>query len=122
MYISSLYFVNKFANYMTANPIQHEGLTMLLDNNAVAKIARLARIAVSEEEKTHFAKEISGILQWVEQLSEVNTDGVPLMTSVSNIKLPLRADVVTDGNQVDAVIKNAPESDYGCFVVPKVVE
>lgn len=95
---------------------------MLLDNNAVAKIARLARIAVSEEDKTHFAKEISGILQWVEQLSEVNTDGVPLMTSVSNIKLPLRADVVTDGNQVDAILKNAPDSDYGCFVVPKVME
>ncbi|MEQ1704771.1 MAG: Asp-tRNA(Asn)/Glu-tRNA(Gln) amidotransferase subunit GatC [Rickettsiales bacterium] len=95
---------------------------MLLDNNAVAKIARLARIAVSEEEKIHFAKEISGILQWVEQLSEVNTDGVPLMTSVSNVKLPLRADMVTDGNQVDAIIKNAPESDYGCFVVPKVME
>ncbi len=95
---------------------------MLLDNNAVAKIARLARIAVNEEDKTHFAKEISGILQWVEQLSEVNTDGVPLMTSVSNIKLPLRADVVTDGNQVDAILKNAPDSDYGCFVVPKVME
>lgn len=95
---------------------------MLLDNNAVAKIARLARIAVNEEDKTHFAKEISGILQWVEQLSEVNTDGVPLMTSVSNIKLQLRADIVTDGNQVDAILKNAPDSDYGCFVVPKVME
>ncbi len=95
---------------------------MSLDSKAVAKIARLARIAVSEEEKAHFAKEISGILQWVEQLSEVNTDGVPLMTSVSQVKLPLRADAVTDGNQVDAILKNAPESDYGCFVVPKVME
>jgi aspartyl-tRNA(Asn)/glutamyl-tRNA(Gln) amidotransferase subunit C len=95
---------------------------MSLDSQAVAKIARLARIAVSEEEKTHFASEISGILQWVEQLSEVNTDGVPLMTSVSQVKLPLRKDIVTDGNQVEAIIKNAPDSDYGCFVVPKVME
>lgn len=95
---------------------------MTLDSQAVAKIARLARIKVSEEEKEHFAKEISGILQWVEQLSEVNTDGVPLMTSVSHVKLPLRKDVVTDGNQVAAILKNAPDSDYGCFVVPKVME
>ena len=95
---------------------------MSLDSQAVAKIARLARIAVSEEEKNHFAKEISGILQWVEQLSEVNTDGVPLMTSVSHMKLPLRDDVVTDANQPEAILKNAPESDYGCFVVPKVME
>jgi aspartyl-tRNA(Asn)/glutamyl-tRNA(Gln) amidotransferase subunit C len=95
---------------------------MSIDSQAVAKIARLARIAVSEEEKTHFASEISGILQWVEQLSEVNTDGIPLMTSVSAVTLPLRADAVTDGNQQAAILKNAPDSDYGCFVVPKVME
>jgi len=95
---------------------------MQLDSQAVGKIARLARIAVSEEEKIHFASEISGILQWVEQLGEVNTDGVPLMTSVSEMQLPLREDKVTDGSQQAAIIKNAPESDYGCFVVPKVME
>ncbi|MEQ1789102.1 MAG: Asp-tRNA(Asn)/Glu-tRNA(Gln) amidotransferase subunit GatC [Rickettsiales bacterium] len=95
---------------------------MTLDSQAVAKIARLSHIRVTEDEKEHFAKEISGILQWVEQLLEVDTDGVPMMTSVSQIKLPLRKDVVTDGNQVDAIIKNAPDSDYGCFVVPKVME
>lgn len=95
---------------------------MIIDSNAITKIAHLARIAVSEEEKTHFAEEISGILQWVEQLSEVNTDGVPMLASVSNIKLPLRKDMVTDGGQSDDVLKNAPDSDYGCFVVPKVME
>ncbi len=95
---------------------------MTIDTKAVAKIAKLARISVSEEEKEHYASEISKILQWVEQLSEVNTEGVPLMTSVSQIKLPLRKDVVSDGNQQEAIIKNAPESDYGCFVVPKVME
>jgi aspartyl-tRNA(Asn)/glutamyl-tRNA(Gln) amidotransferase subunit C len=95
---------------------------MTIDTKAVAKIAKLARIAVSEEEKEHYASEISKILKWVEQLSEVNTDGVPLMTSVSQVKLPLRKDIVTDGNQQEAIIKNARESDYGCFVVPKVME
>ena len=95
---------------------------MALDTKAVAKIARLARIAVTDEEKDHFAREISGILQWVEQLNEVNTDGVPQMTSVAAMTLPRRQDVVTDGNQVEAVVANAPASDYGCFVVPKVIE
>jgi aspartyl-tRNA(Asn)/glutamyl-tRNA(Gln) amidotransferase subunit C len=95
---------------------------MALDIAAVAKIARLARIEVSESDKQHVAQEISGILQWVEQLNEVNTDGVPQMTSVSAVKLPWRKDVVTDGNQPEAVVKNAPQSDYGCFVVPKVME
>ena len=96
--------------------------TLLLDTAAVAKIARLARIAVTDADKEHIAKEISGILQWVEQLNEVNTDNVPMMTSVSVVKLPFRKDVVTDGNQAEAVVKNAPQSDYGCFVVPKVME
>ena len=95
---------------------------MVLDKQAVAKIARLARIEVGEADKEHFANEISGILKWMEQLNEVNTDGVPQMTSVSAVKLPLRKDVVTDGNQQEAVVKNAPQSDYGCFVVPKVME
>ena len=95
---------------------------MLLDKQAVAKIARLARIEVTDADKEHYAKEISGILQWMEQLNEINTEGVPMLTSVSAVKLPWRKDVVTDGNQQEAVIKNAPSSDYGCFVVPKVME
>lgn len=95
---------------------------MLLDKQAVAKIARLARIAVTDEEKEHYANEISGILKWMEQLNEVNTDKVPQLSSVSDVTLPRRKDVVTDGNQQEAVVKNAPVSDYGCFVVPKVME
>ncbi len=95
---------------------------MTLDNKAVAKIARLARIEVTDADKEYFAREISGILKWVEQLNEVDTKGVPQMTSVASIKLPWRKDVVTDGNQAEAVVKNAPKSDYGCFVVPKVME
>ena len=95
---------------------------MSLDAKAVAKIAKLARIEVTDAEKEHFAREISGILKWVEQLEEVNTDNVPQMTSVAAVKLPWREDKVTDGNQQEAVVKNAPKSDYGCFVVPKVME
>lgn len=95
---------------------------MALDKQAVTKIARLARIEVTDVEKDEIAQKLSGILQWMEQLNEVNTDNVPLMTSVSEVKLPWREDKVTDGNQQDAVVKNAPQSDYGCFVVPKVME
>ena len=95
---------------------------MALDKQQVAKIARLARIEVSEQDKDHYAREISGILQWIEQLSEVNTDGVPQMVSVGDMRLPRRKDEVTDGNQQEAVVQNAPQSDYGCFVVPKVME
>jgi aspartyl-tRNA(Asn)/glutamyl-tRNA(Gln) amidotransferase subunit C len=95
---------------------------MALTKQDVTKIARLARIEVNDSDKEHFAKEISGILQWIEQLAEVNTEGVPQMVSVADIKLPWRKDAVTDGNQPEAIIKNAPQADYGCFAVPKVIE
>ena len=95
---------------------------MSLSKEQLTKIARLARIEVTEADREYFAKEISGILQWVEQLNEVKTDGVPQLASVSAVKLPWREDKVTDGNQQEAVLKNAPASDYGCFVVPKVME
>ena len=95
---------------------------MSIDEATVAKVARLARIRVTEDEKTHFAKEISGILQWVEQLQEVNTDDVPQMTSVAEMQLRWRTDEVTDGNCRDAVLANAPKQEYDCFAVPKVVE
>lgn len=94
----------------------------MLDSKTVAKIARLARIRVTPQEQEHFAREIGGILKWVEQLNEVKTDGVPQLTSVSDVKLPWREDKVTDGNQPEAVLKNAPMSEHGCFGVPKVME
>lgn len=95
---------------------------MALDKNTVTKIARLSRIKVTDEEKEHYAAEISGILKWIEQLQEVNTEGVPQMVSVADMRLPWREDKVTDGNQQEAVIKNAPQAEYGCFGVPKVIE
>lgn len=95
---------------------------MSLTQQQMAKIAKLARIHVTDEEKDHYAREISGILKWVEQLGEVNTDHVAQMTSVVEMSLPRRADVVTDGDRAEEVIANAPMADYGCFVVPKVIE
>lgn len=94
----------------------------MIDEATVTKIAKLARIKVQDAEKPALAKEISGILQWIEQLSEVNTEGVSGMTSVAAMQLPMRADVVTDGHQREAVLANAPASAHGCFEVPKVIE
>lgn len=88
----------------------------------ITKLGKLARIALSEEDKTYFEAEINGVMKWVEQLNEVNTENVPALTSVSQMQLRWREDKVTDGNQVDAVLANAPKSDYGCFGVPKVME
>ena len=95
---------------------------MALTDQDVTKIAKLARIRLTADELPHYAREINGILKWIEQLSEVNTDKVTAMSSVSEQLLPWRADVVTDGNQQEAILKNAPAQNYGCFLVPKVVE
>ena len=95
---------------------------MALTDAEVHKIARLARIRLSTEEIPHYAAEINGILKWIEQLGEVNTDGIAPLASVSNQALPWREDKVSDGNQQEAVLKNAPNASYGCFAVPKVIE
>ncbi len=95
---------------------------MSLDTQAITKIARLCRIRVEDSEKEFYAKEIGGILQWVEQLNEVNTDNVPQMVSVVDMALPRRRDEVTDGHQQEAILKNATNADFGCFSVPKVIE
>ncbi len=88
----------------------------------IAKIAKLARIRVSEEERAHYAKEMTSILGWIEQLQSVNTDGVEALASVSNQTLPWRKDEVSDGNIQKEVLANAPMQNYGCFAVPKVIE
>lgn len=95
---------------------------MSLDTSTVRTIANLARIEVRDDELAHLAGELSGILHFVEQLQELNTDGVPPMTSVAAMSLPQRMDVVTDGGYQDKVLANAPEADEGFFLVPKVVE
>jgi aspartyl-tRNA(Asn)/glutamyl-tRNA(Gln) amidotransferase subunit C len=93
-----------------------------LDEATVARIARLARIAIPQEELAPLATELSHILEWIEQLNEVDTDGVPPMTSVAAMKLAWREDEVTDGGRPEDILANAPERQDGYFVVPKVVE
>jgi len=95
---------------------------MSIDASTVRRVARLARIAVPEDRLQPLAQELSGILAWIEQLNEVETEGVEPMTSCVAAKLPLREDRVTDGEKRDAILSNAPGSADGFFVVPKVVE
>lgn len=95
---------------------------MTIDNATVTKIANLARIRVLDEEKAKYAAQIGGIMQWIEQLDAVNTDGVEPLASVNDIALPLREDAITDGNKQADILANAPESTSGFFAVPKIVE
>ena len=95
---------------------------MALDKATVARIATLARIKVPESELERLAGELSNILTWIEQLGEVNTDGVEPMASVAEMTLPMREDVVTDGGSSDRILANAPQQAHGFFLVPKVVE
>jgi aspartyl-tRNA(Asn)/glutamyl-tRNA(Gln) amidotransferase subunit C len=95
---------------------------MSVDKDTVRRIARLARIALPEERVAPMEGELNGILKWVEQLNEVNIEGVEPMTSVVAHKLRMRDDVVTDGDQAEAVTANAPLSEDHFFLVPKVVE
>ena len=95
---------------------------MSVDAATVRRIAHLARIAVKDEEVEHLKDELNGILAFVEQLSEVNVEGVEPMTSVMPMVMKKRTDVVTDGNNADAVLHNAPATDHKYFLVPKVVE
>ncbi len=95
---------------------------MAIDAATVRKVARLARIAEPEANLEPLARELSGILSWIEQLNEVDTDGVePMTTSVAQA-LPMRADVVTEGGDPERVLSNAPRRAGDFFVVPKVVE
>jgi aspartyl-tRNA(Asn)/glutamyl-tRNA(Gln) amidotransferase subunit C len=95
---------------------------MAFSESDVAKIARLARIRVSAEERAHLAREMSSIMGWIEQLQSVDTSGIAPLSSVSDQTLPWRKDVVADGNIQTEILSNAPLSMYGCFAVPKVIE
>lgn len=95
---------------------------MAIDAATVRKVARLARIAEPEDRIEPLARELSGIMDWIEQLSEVDTDGVEPMTSAVAMDAPMREDVVTEGGDAARVLSNAPKTIDGFFVVPKVVE
>ena len=95
---------------------------MSVNTEQVRHIAKLARIAMSDAEIAALVPELNNILGWVEQLGEVDTEGVEPLTAVIDQKLRLREDVVTDGDCRDAVLANAPAPEHGFFAVPKVIE
>ena len=95
---------------------------MSVTKDDVKKVARLSRIAVPEERLEQLAEELTGIMGWIEQLNEVDIDGIKPMTSVVATTLPMRDDVVTDGGIQDQILANAPRAEDGFFVVPKAVE
>ena len=95
---------------------------MPLDTATVARIAKLARLDIPESDLEPLAGELSNILSWIEQLNEVDIEGVEPMTSVVDVTLPMRDDEVTDGGYADDIVGNAPETVDNFFVVPKVIE
>ena len=95
---------------------------MSIDENTAARVAKLARIKVEPEALPALAQEFNTILGFIEQLAEVDIEGVEPMTSVTPQSIKRRADVVADGDMQDAILKNAPDAREGFFAVPKVVE
>ena len=95
---------------------------MSVDQNTVRRIARLARIAVADEDVPHLQGELNAILRFVEQLNEVDVDGVEPMTSVTPMRMKKRQDGVTDGGYPAEIVRNAPATEDNFFLVPKVVE
>ena len=95
---------------------------MSVDNQTVRNIAFLSRLRIDDENIDEVQSEFNGILNWASQLAEVNTDNVEPLTSVNSQNLIMREDKVTEADQADAVLKNAPASEYGYFVVPKVIK
>ena len=95
---------------------------MSIDIDTARKVAHLARIQVAEADLPKLADQLSGILTFMEQLNEVNVEGVEPMTSVTPMRLKRRVDVVTDGGYPEKILSNAPDAREGFFAVPKVVE
>lgn len=95
---------------------------MSVTKDDVRKVARLSRIAVPEDKIEGLVDELNGIMGWIEQLNEVDVEGVEPLTSVVEASLPMRQDEISDGNRRDEVLANAPKSDEGFFVVPRSVE
>ena len=95
---------------------------MPVDQATVHHIAHLARIAISDDHATSLESELNSILTWVEQLSEVDTEGVEPMTSVVHMEMKKRDDVVTDGGYAEKIVHNAPAYEETFFMVPKVIE
>lgn len=103
-------------------PLKRPNVSNEIDAATVRRIAHLARVAVADDEVEHLRGEINAILSFVEQLSEVNVEGVEPMTSVTPMAMKTRKDVVTDGGDPEAVMANAPKSEDDFYLVPKVIE
>lgn len=95
---------------------------MKIDKNTINKIARLSRIKLKDRESEDYIKDLNSILDWVEQLNEVNTDNVEPLSNISSSVLPRRNDISNDINSSEEILENSPEKLEGFFVVPKVVE
>lgn len=95
---------------------------MAVDENTVRRIVFLARLEIDDEKLQETKDEFNKILNWIEELNEINTDEVEPLISVNEQTLRLRDDIVDDGNQREAVLKNAPSAEFDYFAVPKVVE
>ena len=95
---------------------------MDIDKKLVKKIATLSKMKIEENEVEKFSNELSKIINWVEKLNEVDTKNITPITNPSDIKIPFRKDKINDGKIEDKILKNAPETKAGYFVVPKVVE
>ena len=95
---------------------------MPIDKDIVAKVSNLARIKINNDQLSTISNELESVIEWIDTLNEVNTDGVDPIANVSGQKLPLREDKVTDGGYSEKILNNAPEKEGGFFVVPKVVE
>ena len=95
---------------------------MKIDKNTINKIARLSRIKLEDKESEDYIKDLNHILDWVDQLNEVNTDNVEPLSNISSSTLPKREDVSSDINSNEEILENAPDKIEGFFSVPKVVE
>ena len=100
----------------------HEAYKLKIDKNTINKIARLSRIKLEDKESEDYIKDLNSILDWVEQLNEVNTDNIEPLSNISSSILPKRDDVSKDINSSDEILENAPDKLEGFFAVPKVVE
>ena len=97
-------------------------IKMKIDKNTTVKIAKLTRLKLKDSEISEFSDQLSSILQWVEQLNEVDTDNIEPLNNVSMAKLPLRKDIKNNKNLSNEILSNAPEKLEDYFIVPKVVE
>lgn len=95
---------------------------MAIDKETVKKVAFLSRLKIEEDKVLSAEQEFNKILNWIEQLNEVNTDNIEPLVSVNEGNITCRPDEITEGNQAEAILANAPQAEYGYFIVPKVVE